>query len=82
MSLTKKAQQSSISKQASHYEQNQIMDSVPKKKKIKVLNTKSFDMESTRAQKIRIQENSPYGHLKSWRLVRLIVKSLDDVRQE
>lgn len=58
------------------------MDSAPKKKKAKALNTKSFDMESTRAQKIRIQENSPYGHLKSWRLVRLIVKSLDDVRQE
>jgi len=26
--------------------------------------------------------NSPFGHLKTWRLIRVIVKSNDDVRQE
>lgn len=29
-----------------------------------------------------MQENSPFGQLKSWNLCRIIVKSIDDVRQE
>ena len=33
-------------------------------------------------QKKRIKERSPFGKLRSWNLVRVIVKSIDDVRQE
>lgn len=29
-----------------------------------------------------MRKNSPYGHLVTWRLMRVIVKSNDDVRQE
>ena len=30
----------------------------------------------------RIRESSPYGHLSAWRLVPVIVKCGDDLRQE
>lgn len=53
-----------------------------KKKNSKVINKKSFANETSKAQRIRVQESSPFGALKSWNLVRVIVKSLDDVRQE
>ena len=38
--------------------------------------------ENSKEQERRIRAASQYGHLKSWRLMRLIVKSKDDVRQE
>ena len=52
------------------------------KSKSKVIDKKSFDRESAKAQKIRLQANSPFGHLRSWNLIRVMVKSIDDVRQE
>ena len=52
----------------------------PKKKK--VILKRSFDRETTKAQKVRIRQASPFGHLKTWNLLRVIVKSIDDVRQE
>ena len=30
----------------------------------------------------RIQESSPYGHLPNWRLLSVIIKCGDDLRQE
>lgn len=30
----------------------------------------------------RVRETSPYGHLSSWRLLSVIVKTGDDLRQE
>ena len=38
--------------------------------------------ESCKEQEKRIRAASPFGHLKSWRIFRMIVKSNDDVRQE
>ena len=38
--------------------------------------------ETSRQQDERVRKNSPYGHLKTWRLIKIIVKSNDDVRQE
>ena len=29
-----------------------------------------------------MRKNSPFGHLKTWKLIKIIVKSNDDVRQE
>jgi phosphatidylinositol 4-kinase len=29
-----------------------------------------------------VRKQSPFGHLKTWRLIKVIVKSNDDVRQE
>lgn len=34
------------------------------------------------AKEARIRRNSPYGHLRSWRLIPVIIKSGDDLRQE
>lgn len=57
--------------------------SVTKRKSTqRVLNKQNFLTESSRSQKIRIRETSPFGQLQSWHLVRVIVKSIDDVRQE
>ena len=39
-------------------------------------------LESSREQDIRVRENSPFKHLTTWSLMRVIVKSNDDVRQE
>ena len=38
--------------------------------------------ELSRHQEERIRKESPYGSLQSWRLLRIIVKSNDDLRQE
>lgn len=57
-------------------------DSKTLKKNARVINKRAFDTESSKAQRIRVQENSPFGQLKSWGLCRIIVKSIDDVRQE
>ena len=37
-------------------------------------------MENAKAQKIRIRDKSPFGMLKSWNLIRIMVKANDDVR--
>lgn len=36
--------------------------------------------ETAEEQEIRIRNESPFGNLKSWRLLRVIVKANDDVR--
>lgn len=38
--------------------------------------------ENAKEQEQRIRRNSPYGGLLTWKLLRIIVKSNDDVRQE
>lgn len=38
--------------------------------------------ETSLEQEQRIKSESPFGHLKSWRLLRVVVKANDDVRQE
>ena len=50
--------------------------------KKRIIHKSSFVSEKTKDQKERIRKASPFGHLKSWDLVKVIVKSLDDVRQE
>ena len=42
----------------------------------------SDEGESAFDQEIRIRHESLFGALKSWRLLRVIVKANDDVRQE
>jgi phosphatidylinositol 4-kinase len=42
----------------------------------------SIFKETSLEQDARIKKNSPFGHLKTWKLLRVIVKSNDDVRQE
>jgi phosphatidylinositol kinase/protein kinase (PI-3 family) len=39
-------------------------------------------LETSKEQDERVRRNSPFGQLKTWRLIKLIVKSNDDVRQE
>ena len=39
-------------------------------------------LETSKEQDERVRKNSPFGKLKTWRLIKLIVKSNDDVRQE
>jgi hypothetical protein len=39
-------------------------------------------METSDEQDERVRKNCPFGHLKTWRLIKIIVKSNDDVRQE
>ena len=39
-------------------------------------------IKSFKFQAERIRKNSPYGHLKTWALIHVIVKSGDDLRQE
>lgn len=39
-------------------------------------------LESSKEQDERVRANSPFGHLKTWKLLKIIVKSNDDVRQE
>jgi len=39
-------------------------------------------METSKEQDERVRKNSPFGNLKTWRLLKMIVKSNDDVRQE
>ena len=38
--------------------------------------------ESSVEQEARIRSESPYGELKTWKLLRVIVKSGDDLRSE
>jgi len=38
--------------------------------------------ETSKEQESRIRRDSPFGSLLSWKLLRIIVKSNDDVRQE
>jgi len=38
--------------------------------------------ETSKEQENRIRRNSPFGSLLTWKLLRIIVKSNDDVRQE
>ena len=38
--------------------------------------------ETSKEQENRIRRESPFGHLMTWKLLRIIVKSNDDVRQE
>jgi phosphatidylinositol kinase/protein kinase (PI-3 family) len=38
--------------------------------------------ETSKEQEARIRKNSPFGSLLTWKLLRIIVKSNDDVRQE
>ena len=38
--------------------------------------------ETAKEQEARIRRESPFGHLATWKLLRIIVKSNDDVRQE
>lgn len=37
-------------------------------------------IETSKEQDERVRKNSPFGGLKTWRLIKLIVKSNDDVR--
>jgi hypothetical protein len=37
-------------------------------------------IETSKEQDERVRRNSPFGGLKTWRLIKLIVKSNDDVR--
>ena len=51
----------------------------------RLLETESDDeeeeqVETSAEQEQRIREESPFGHLKSWRLLRVVVKANDDVR--
>lgn len=50
----------------------------------RLLETESDDeeerAETSLEQEQRIREESPFGHLKSWRLLRVVVKANDDVR--
>jgi hypothetical protein len=39
-------------------------------------------LESSREQDERVRANSPFRHLRTWKLMKIIVKSNDDVRQE
>lgn len=38
--------------------------------------------ETSKEQETRIRRESPFGNLHTWKLLRIIVKSNDDVRQE
>ena len=38
--------------------------------------------ETAKEQEARIRRNSPFGNLLTWKLMRIIVKSNDDIRQE
>ena len=38
--------------------------------------------ETSEEQENRIREASPYGHFKTWNLLRVIIKSGDDMRSE
>lgn len=42
----------------------------------------SLTFSTHSSQVARIRRTSPYGHLRTWRLIPVIVKSGDDLRQE
>ena len=39
-------------------------------------------LETSKEQERRVKANSPFSALKTWRLLRVIVKTNDDLRQE
>ena len=39
-------------------------------------------LETSKEQEARIKKNSPFSGLKTWKLLRVIVKTNDDLRQE
>lgn len=45
-------------------------------------NVNNIFMETSKEQDDRVRRNSPFGNLKTWKLLKMIVKSNDDVRQE
>lgn len=45
-------------------------------------NQEAFIYEDLYEQEIRVRSSSPYGNLLSWRMVNIIVKTGDDLRQE
>eukprot|EP00351_Strombidinopsis_sp_SopsisLIS2011_P006038 CAMPEP_0116879196 /NCGR_PEP_ID=MMETSP0463-20121206/10987_1 /TAXON_ID=181622 /ORGANISM="Strombidinopsis sp, Strain SopsisLIS2011" /LENGTH=127 /DNA_ID=CAMNT_0004528257 /DNA_START=2313 /DNA_END=2696 /DNA_ORIENTATION=- len=45
-------------------------------------NVNNIFMETSKEQDERVRRNSPFGNLKTWKLIKMIVKSNDDVRQE
>ena len=49
---------------------------------MQVAQFKLFEFESSAHQDKRLRDASPYGHFKTWRCLRLIVKSGDDLRSE
>ena len=42
--------------------------------------SKKREGESSKEQERRVRLKSPFGHLRSWRLIRVLVKANDDVR--
>ncbi len=44
--------------------------------------TNTVYLETQTEQDERVRANSPFGHLQTWKLLKVIVKSNDDVRQE
>ena len=39
-------------------------------------------LETSKEQDERVRKNSPFANLRTWRLIKVIVKSNDDIRQE
>lgn len=44
--------------------------------------TNNIFLESSKEQDARVRANSPFRNLRTWKLMKIIVKSNDDVRQE
>ncbi len=42
--------------------------------------TGNIFLETSKEQEIRVKANSPFKHLTTWKLIRFMVKSNDDVR--
>lgn len=65
-------------------------DHAPDKRRMTVNDKDFYDnrpnntifIETSNEQDERVRKNSPFGGLKTWKLIKLIVKSNDDVRQE
>ena len=49
---------------------------------LKDLEEKVLKFESAEEQEARIRAASEYGHFKTWKLLRVIIKSGDDLRSE
>jgi phosphatidylinositol kinase/protein kinase (PI-3 family) len=49
---------------------------------LSVINEEGSGKENSEQQEKRIRKQSIFGHLKTWKLLRIIVKSGDDLRQE
>lgn len=57
-------------------------DSANNDKSDEEMNNEENVHETAAEQEKRIRKQSIFGHLKTWKLLRLIVKSGDDLRQE